>query len=190
MIDVSGNMPKWLTGTINAISGAAQMLAGGAVGAFAGWTGIGAVAGGVLIANGAATITQGVGQIVNSVTDSEVMREDNLIKATVRGVGETIGGETGSDIAGFVYDSVVVASSIYTGKIELDKSMPQIIKSRIFSHNNGYGFKIGKHIEMFYQNPKAAGGPGGTIFSYKGPLGKFRIDWDPAHGFHSHPPGH
>ncbi len=137
MIDVSGNMPKWLTGTINAISGAAQMLAGGAVGAFAGWTGIGAVAGGVLIANGAATITQGVGQIVNSVTDSEVMREDNLIKATVQGVGETIGGETGSDIAGFAYDSVVAAASIYSARIPLQQSGKIPVKveiSKIFNN--------------------------------------------------------
>ena len=35
-----------------------------------------------------------------------------------------------------------------------------------------------------------AGGPGGTILSYKGRFGKFRIDWDPKHGFHTHPPGH
>ena len=44
------------------------------------------------------------------------------------------------------------------------------------------------NYKTFYSN--AAGGLGGTIFSYNGPLGKFRIDWDPAHGFHCHPPGH
>lgn len=80
--------------------------------------------------------------------------------------------------------------TIYAGKIGIEKSMPKIIDSKIFSVNNGYGFKIGKYIEMFYRNPNAAGGPDGTFFSYKGPLGKFRIDWDPAHGFHCHPPGH
>ena len=80
--------------------------------------------------------------------------------------------------------------TLYAGKIGIEKSMPKIIDSKIFSVNNGYGFKIGKNIEMFYRNPNAAGGPGGTFFSYKEPLGKFRIDWDPAHGFHCHPPGH
>lgn len=68
--------------------------------------------------------------------------------------------------------------------------MPKIVKSRLFSINNGYGLKIGKSIEILYQNPNAQGGLGGTLFSYKGFLGKFRIDWDPAHGFHAHPPGH
>ena len=79
MIYISGNMPKWLTDTINAISGAAQMLAGGAVGAFAGWTGIGAAAGGVLIANGTATINQGVGQIVNSVQILRLCERTNYL---------------------------------------------------------------------------------------------------------------
>ena len=79
MIYISGNMPKWLTDTINAISGAAQMLAGGTVGAFAGWTGIGAAAGSVLIANGTATINQGVGQIVNSVQILRLCERTNYL---------------------------------------------------------------------------------------------------------------
>lgn len=84
----------------------------------------------------------------------------------------------------------VVSYGFYAGRVGLEKSMPKIIDSKIFSANNGYGFKIGKSIEMFYKNPNAAGGTGGTIFSYKGRLGKFRIDWDPVHSFHCHPPGH
>ena len=68
--------------------------------------------------------------------------------------------------------------------------MPNILNSDLFSHNGGYGFKIGKSIQLFYRNPNASGGPGGTIFSYKGFWGKFRIDWDPIHGFHTHPPSH
>lgn len=89
-----------------------------------------------------------------------------------------------------MYDSAVVIANLYAGGVTLEKFMPKMIESKVFSANGGYGFKVGKNIEMLYRNPNAAGGPGGTIFSYKGPLGKFRIDWDPAHHFHCHPPGH
>ncbi|OQA48534.1 MAG: tRNA(Glu)-specific nuclease WapA precursor [Firmicutes bacterium ADurb.Bin300] len=190
MSDPDGNWPKWLTGALNVVSGALQMAAGAALGATVGWTGVGAVAAGFLIVNGAATATQGVGQIVNDVTKSNVMREDNIVRTGVKSVGKEIGGKTGEKVAGFAYDTAVVAANLYAGKVGLEKSMPKIIESKVFSANNGYGFKLGKNIEMFYRNPNAAGGPGGTIFSYKGPLGKFRIDWDPAHSFHCHPPGH
>ena len=190
MDDPSGEWPKWLSGALNVVSGVAQMAAGAALGAFTSWTGIGAVAAGFLIVNGAATVAQGTGQIVNHVTKSNTLREDNIVRTGVQEVGRTIGGDTGAKVAGGVYDIAVVAANLYAGKVSLEKSMPKIIESKVFSANNGYGIKLGKNIEMFYRNPNAAGGPGGTIFSYKGPLGKFRIDWDPAHGFHCHPPGH
>ena len=190
MVDPEGNWPKWLTGALNVVSGTLQMAAGVALGVAVGWTGVGAAVGAFLVVNGAATVAQGVGQIVNSITKSNTMREDNIIRTGVKEVGQAIGGDTGAKVAGSTYDVAVVAANLYSGKVLLEQSMPQIVESKIFSINNGYGFKVGKHIEMFYQNPNAAGGPGGTIFSYKGPLGKFRIDWDPAHGFHCHPPGH
>ena len=190
MDDPSGEWPKWLSGALNVVSGVAQMAAGAALGAFTSWTGIGAVAAGFLIVNGAATVAQGTGQIVNHVTKSNTLREDNIVRTGVQEVGRTIGGDTGAKVAGGVYDIAVVAANLYAGKVSLEKSMPKIIESKVFSANNGYGIKLGKNIEMFYRNPNAAGGPGGTIFSYKGPLGKFRIDWDLAHGFHCHPPGH
>ena len=190
MSDSTGKWPKWLSGALNVVSGVAQMAVGSALGAFTSWTGIGAVAAGFLMINGAATVTQGVGQIVNDVSKSNVLREDNIVRTSVKNVGRTIGGNAGAEIAGGIYDVAVIASNLYAGKVSLEQSMPQIVKSKIFSANNGYGFKVGKNIEMFYRNPNAAGGLGGTIFSYKGPLGKFRIDWDPTYGFHSHPPGH
>ena len=80
MVDPDGSWPKWVTGAINIVSGTLQMMAGAALGAAAGWTGIGAAAAGFLILNGAATATQGVGQIVNSVTGSNILREDNIIR--------------------------------------------------------------------------------------------------------------
>ncbi|MBP3451348.1 MAG: hypothetical protein J6J73_00990, partial [Agathobacter sp.] len=60
MSDPTGNWPKWVTGALNMVSGVAQMVAGAALGATVGWTGIGAVAAGFLIANGAGTATKGV----------------------------------------------------------------------------------------------------------------------------------
>lgn len=70
-----------------------------------------------------------------------------------------------------------------------NKIMPKISKSKLFNGNNGYGYKIGKNTEMLYQNPNVKGV---TFLSYKNPKTgtKFRIDWDPKHGFHKHPPGH
>ena len=188
--DEAGTWPKWLTGALNVVSGVLQMAAGATLGAVAGWTGIGAAAAAVLLVNGAATITQGVGQIVNDVTDSAVMREDNIVRTGAVELGETIGGDTGARIAGDVYDATIVVLSFSAGKVGLDKSMPKIVESKLFSANDGWGIKIGKKIEMFYRNPNASGGPGCTFFSYKGSLKKFRIDWDPNHGFHCHPPGH
>ena len=188
--DPNGNWPKWLSGALNVVSGAVQMAAGVAIGVAAGWTGAGAVAAGFLLVNGAATATQGIGQIVNDATKSNVLSEDNIVRSGVQATGKAIGGKTGEKVAGTAYDAAVIASGLYAGTVGLDKAMPSIVKSKVFSANNGYGLKLGNSIEMLYRNPNAAGGLGGTIFSYKGPLGKFRIDWDPTHSFHSHPPGH
>ena len=114
-IDLSGNMPKWLVGVFNIVSGGLQMAAGIILGAATSWSGVGAVAGGLLVANGAATITQGIGQIVNDVSQSNIMREDNMIRTGVQAVGQLIGGSTGGQVAGAVYDTAIVASNIYAG---------------------------------------------------------------------------
>ena len=116
MSDPDGNWPKWLTGALNVVSGALQMAAGAALGATVGWTGVGAVVAGFLVVNGAATVTQGVGQIVNDVTKSNVMREDNIVRTGVKSLGEAIGGKTGEKVAGVVYDAAVVAANIYAGQ--------------------------------------------------------------------------
>ena len=117
MSDSDGNWPKWLTGAANAVSGVLQMVAGAAVGTTLGWTGIGAVAAGFLMANGAATATQGIGQVVNSVSGSRVLREDNIIRTGVQAAGNAIGGQTGAMIAGVLYDGAVIAANIYSGKV-------------------------------------------------------------------------
>lgn len=190
MSDPAGNWPKWVTGVLNVVSGVVQMAAGVALGVAVGWTGAGVAVAGFLMVNGAATASKGVGQIVNDATGKKVLREDNIVRTGVKEAGQIIGGSTGEKIAGGAYDLAVIAANVYAGATIINTNMPKILDSKLFTQNNGYGIKLGKHIEMLYRNPNAAGGLGGTFFSYNGPLGKFRIDWDPTHGFHCHPPGH
>ena len=109
------------------------MAAGVALGTFASWTGIGAVAAGVLIVNGAATVTKGIGQVVNDVTKSNVLREDNIVKTAVKDIGYGIGGETGSQVAGVAYDVAIVAASLYAGRVWLQQAGRLPIKVNISS---------------------------------------------------------
>ncbi len=189
-IDPQGNWAQWVSGLLNVVGGAFQIYAAAALGASVGWTGVGAVAAGFLVVNGAATITQGVGQIVNDVTDSEILREDNLVRTGVKTIGKTFGGIAGEEMAEAAYDSTVSTISILASTAILDQNMSQIVGSKLFAHNGGYGYKFGKSLELLYQNPNAQGGLGGTIFSYNGYWGKLRLDWDPTNSFHFHPPGH
>ena len=112
--DGSGNWPKWLSGVLNVVGGTLQAAAGAALGATVGWTGIGAVAAAALVVNGAATVTQGIGQIVNSVTQTNTLREDNIVRTGVQSVGRAIGGDTGAVIAEMAYDTAILAASLYT----------------------------------------------------------------------------
>ena len=196
MSDENGNWPKWLSGALNVVSGVSQMAAGAALGAIASWTGVGAVVAGFLILNGSATTAQGVGQIINHVTKSNAMREDNIVRTSVQKVGRALGGDTGAKVAGCAYDVAVVAANLYAGKVNLEKSMPKIINSKLFEINNGYGIKIGQtakasygYINLLYQNPSFTeqyGIRGGTFVSINNSNGDciFRIDWDPKDGLH------
>ena len=196
MCDQDGKWPKWLTSSLNVFCGAAQMVAGGALGVFTSWTGVGAVAAGFLIVNGAATCAQGIGQIVNDITESNVFREDNIIRTSFKDIGGAIGGETGANLAGYVYDILIFLTNLYAGKVCLEKLMPRIVNSKLFDINNGYGIQIGHtdkssygYINLFYQNPsflKDYGIRGGTFISINNKLGEciFRIDWDPVKGIH------
>ena len=151
--DPTGEWSKWLSGVVNVVGGATQIAAGVALGATVGWTGFGAVVAGFLIVNGVATTVQGIGQIVNDVSQTEVLREDNVVRTGVQEVGRAIDGDAGAQLAGDAYDLAVVAANIYAGKVILEASMPQIIDSKVFSANNGYGLKIGKSVEILYRNP-------------------------------------
>ena len=131
MHDPTGEWPKWLSGALNIAGGTLQVLAGTALGATIGWTGFGAVAAGFLVVNGAATAVQGVGQIVNHITNSNVMREDNIIRSGFQEVGRAIGGDTGAKIAGGAYDVAVLAANLYAGKVGLQQAGKLPIKVNI-----------------------------------------------------------
>ena len=131
MNDQDGNWPKWLTGTLNVVAGVAQMVTGMALGATVGWTGIGAVAAGFLIMNGAMMATQGIGQIVNDVTKSKVMREDNMARTAVTETGRAIGGEKGAKVAGAAYSAAELAANIHAGRVGLQQAGKLPVKVKV-----------------------------------------------------------
>ena len=63
----------------------------------------------------------------------------------------------------------------------------RIVSKYIFNGNGGYGYKIGKHVEVMYKNP-SKGNPAGTLFRYNNKLKKkhYRIDFDYDYGYHQH----
>ncbi len=117
MSDTEGHWPKWITGVLNIVSGASQMVTAAAVGIATGWTGVGAVAASVLAVNGAATIAQGVGQVVNDATDDCVLREDNVVRTGTVYIGDALGGDTGAMVAGSAYDATIISCSILSSYI-------------------------------------------------------------------------
>lgn len=115
MSDNCGNWPKWLTGAINVISGTLQAAVGATLVAAAPTTGgLSAIVGGALMINGAATIAAGAGQIINDVTGSNMLPEENAVRTTVRTVGSAIGGNKGEAIAAGIYDAADMAAGIYS----------------------------------------------------------------------------
>ena len=119
MNDSTGNWPKWFSGVLNVVSGVAQAALGAALGATVGWTGIGAVAAAALIANGAATTVQGIGQVVNTITQTNTLREDNLIRTGAQHLGYAVGGDTGATVAGMAYDVAIFAAALYTPPVHV-----------------------------------------------------------------------
>ncbi len=144
MSDPNGHWPKWLSGAMNIISGISQMVVGAALGATACWTGFGAVAAGFLIANGAATVAQGVGQVVNSVAKSKVMREDNILRTGVQSVGNAIGGKTGAKVAGVAYDVTVIMANLYAAGVANNPSACFVAGTAILTN---LGSKVIENIQ-------------------------------------------
>ncbi len=112
-VECSEKHDKILAGAGNVVFGGLQMFVGAALGATLGWTGFGSAVAAFLIFDGAATVTQGAGQIVNGATDSSILREDNMIKTGVQEIGNAIAGEQGEKTAGVIYDITKFASNTY-----------------------------------------------------------------------------
>ena len=110
----SNNWLKGLYGVLNIFGGILQAAAGAVLGATVGWTGVGAVAAAALVLNGAATTTQGIGQIFNTVTQTNTLREDNIIRTGVQEVGRAVAGDTGATVAGMAYDTAILAAALYS----------------------------------------------------------------------------
>ena len=93
--------------------------------------------------------------------------------------------------AGYLYGGNLADATIIAGTLGATKAanaisakvMPKIVKSELFSVNDGYGIKIGKNIEILYQEPRV---DGGTFISYESASKKWRISWDPEPSFHYH----
>ena len=64
----------------------------------------------------------------------------------------------------------------------IQKGMPKLVKSKVFSHNGGYGFKKG-NFQFLYQEPNVGGG---AFIDYRSSTTKWRIEWDELHSFHFH----
>lgn len=74
---------------------------------------------------------QGVGQVVNNVTHSNVVREDNIIRTGIHEVGRTIGGDSGAKIAYGAYDAAVIAANLCAGKVGLQQAGKLQVKVNI-----------------------------------------------------------
>ena len=116
MCDSTGHWPKWLSGALNVVGGVIQAAAGSVLIAAAPVSGgASAILGSALFINGSLTVAAGVGQIVNDVTNSNVMHEENIIKTGAKAVGKAIGGSNGEAVAGAIYDVADSAATICAG---------------------------------------------------------------------------
>jgi len=86
------------------------MIAGAALGATVGWTGVG----GALIVNGAATVYSGIAQSYNGLSNSNSLPEENPVRTRVREVSKAVGGNRGEEIGADVYDALDIATSFYS----------------------------------------------------------------------------
>ena len=101
------------------------------MGAAASWTGVGAVAGAFLIANGFGTIWSGVAQFSNDVFHTSVL-EENPIRTGARALGNAIAGSQGEKVAEMAYDTANFAATVYSivggGATGLSKTVGSIQK--------------------------------------------------------------
>ena len=113
MADIDGHVPKWLSGALTVVSGITQAISGAALISVMGFTGIGALVGGALLANGAATIVSGIGMVSNDLFGTN-MPEENILRTAAREVGRAIGGERGEKVGAAAYDTANFLATAYS----------------------------------------------------------------------------
>ena len=111
--DSTGTMPKWLNGVFTFVSGFTQTVAGIAIGAAVGWTGVGAAIAGFLFINGAATMTSGLAQIINDAADTN-MHEENLLKTAAKTVDQIVWNDPNLTFAADAYEIANAFSTMYS----------------------------------------------------------------------------
>ena len=124
-VDSEGKWPKWLTGALNTIGGTLEVVAGFTLGATVGWTGIGAAAASALVVDGSATASQGIFQVINDVTDTHYLREDNVARSGVQAIGQMVAGDNGAEVAGVVYDVSIFAAAMYVPAKATQRTLQQ-----------------------------------------------------------------
>ena len=113
MADIDGHVPKWLSGALTVVSGITQAISGAALISVMGFTGIGALVGGALLANGAATIASGIGMFSNDLFGTNIP-EENILRTAARKVGRAIGGERGEKVGAAAYDTANFLATAYS----------------------------------------------------------------------------
>ena len=113
LTDIDGHVPKWLSGALTVVSGITQAISGAALISVMGFTGIGALVGGALLANGAATIASGIGMFSNDLFGTNIP-EENILRTAARKVGRAIGGERGEKVGAAAYDTANFLATAYS----------------------------------------------------------------------------
>lgn len=70
--------------------------------------------GAALILNGVATAAAGVGQVVNSATNTNYLPEENIFRTAAKAIGNAIAGDSGGKVGAAVYDGANMAADIYS----------------------------------------------------------------------------
>jgi len=110
----------------------------------------------------------------------------------MHGIGKQYGGQ--------LADATIVVEGAGVVKVA-PKIIPKLSNRILFKIDKGYVLKYGEtskivnrrvtgRIEMLYGYADVKRGVTFISINLLDGICKFRFDWDPSHGFHSHPPGH
>jgi RHS repeat-associated protein len=157
-------IPNWAKVTIGAIAIGVAVATTVATGGAA----LPALLGALQVASTSAAIGAGIGAGINGAS--------SLIRGgSINDIGKSmLKGAVDGAADGFMWGGVGAAA---------ETVMSKVASKVIFKGNDGYGYKVGKKVEVMYKNPNKGGG---TLFSIKSSKSRFRLDLDPFDGFHGH----